>query len=108
MNKHHPIDFEPRFYSEKWLKGIFFLKRCTQISMKIFFDYKYIFSAGNTEMNRTLTSALQNVDDSIKKTIKSMETFLEEYTKSGGSELYSGVPCRKNTTSGCVQECHLM
>lgn len=76
--------------------------------MKIFFVYNYIFSAGNTEINRTLTSALQNFDDSIKKTIKSMETFLEGYTKSGGSELYSGVPCQKNTTSGCVQECHLM
>lgn len=76
--------------------------------MKIFFVYNYIFSAGNTKINRTLTSALQNFDDSIKKTIKSMETFFEGYTKSGGSELYSVVPCRKNTTSGCVQECHLM
>lgn len=49
--------------------------------MKIFFVYNYIFSAGNTEINRTLTSALQNFDDSIKKTIKSMETFWKDTPK---------------------------
>lgn len=81
--------------------------------MFIFFVYNYIFFAGNTEINRTLTSALENFDDSIKKAIKSMKTLLEEYSTNvnqtnGGSVSDSGVQCQKNTTSGCVKECHLM
>lgn len=72
-----------------------------------------IFSAGNTEINRTLTSALKNFDDSINKAIKSIKTLLEESNTNdnqtnGGSESDSEGPCRNTTTDGCVKECHFM